>query len=525
MVRRCLWGEDGLAILPVLVVTLIVSIIGIAMVGMMNTDITHATIQGAVSRSFFVAQAGVQEAIVRLKADPLYRTAGYPAPVPADGFGGGGGQFWIWVEDYAEDMVQITVRGRATMGGRTVPSEIRATALVGPPISFGLFGVSTVGAQGANSRTYLAPWQPFGPGMPRGPNMGSFRDINFQDTGTRLNAVSETSIETVALRDGTFNDWELYGFSSRPVYSPDPGVDPLPWILGAFGDIVKAQPDVGASPHACTPLTYYACLTVQNGSADVGTIDQLRLGENVRHVYMSRVRRRILPVATLASEPIRQEALANAANTAVNQAAGITSTPGDSVYSANDFHCLLAYMNSNPGQQIRGTIYVQGDAQIGGNIRADCIGGNRNYFLEDDLAIVDGTLAVEGDLRLENNASLTIRHDITNPDPEVAAAARKKIALAAIPRGSSTGRLILAGGGQQKFTVDGLVYTSDGMEVGQQALVDIIGAMYHNSAGGTRPSFQNDNGTTVLRYDPLAGARLRSSPGIGVEILSWQQLR
>ncbi len=524
MMPRGVWGEAGVTVVPVLVVVLVVSAIGIGLVGVMNTDITHATIQGAVSRSYFVTQAGLEDAVVQLKANALFRTAPYPAAVGAQNFGGG--QFWVWVEDYAEDMVQITSRGRATTAGRTVTSEVRAIALVGPPITFGLFGVSTVGAQGANSRTYLAPWQTAGPGVPRGPNMGSFLDINFQDNGTRLNAISETSPDTVTLRDGTFDDWELYGFTSRPVYATDPSVDPTPWILAAFGDIVKAQPDTGGWAHSCSPLTYYACLTVQNGSLDVSTITSLRLTENVRHVYMNRIRRRILPVTSLASAPILQEAQANNGNLVVNQAAGITNTPNDSIYAADEFHCLLEYLNNNPGQVIRGTIYVIGSAQIGGNINVACGGGQRrNRALEDDLNILDGTLAVEGDLTLSQNASLTIRHDILNPNPVVAAAAREKIALALFPRGNSTGRFTMNGGSQSKFTADGLVYTSDGMEVGPQSLVDLIGAMYHNTANNLRASFINNNGTTVIRYDPLAGTRLGSASEIGVKILSWQQLR
>ncbi|MDQ7848999.1 MAG: hypothetical protein QN152_05560 [Armatimonadota bacterium] len=520
--------EEGMAVIPVLVVVLVVSAIGLGLVGVMNTDITHATIQGVVSRSFYVAQAGLQEAIVRLKGDPNYRTPGYPAAIPPEDFAGG--QFWIWVEDHAEDVVQITSRGRATTAGRTATAEVRATALVGPPVTFGLFGVSTVEAQGANSRTYLAPWRPSGPGVPRGANMGSFQDINFQDSGSRLNALSETSVETLTLRDGTFNDWELFGFESRPVYSPDPSVDPAPWILGVFGDIVKAQPERDPWPHSCTPLTYYACLTVRSGSTDIATVTQLRVEENVRHVYVNRIRRRILPAAGLDSEPLLQEARRNTANAAVNRAAGIT-TPDDAVYTAEEFHCLQAYLSSTGGQ-IRGTVYVSGDVQVGGSVRATCEGRTRNLSLGSQLTILDGTLAIEGNLVLDQNASLAIPHDIfgtnfgTAPADEArAAAAREKVALALFRRGSSTGRFVMLGGSQSKFTADGLVYTSDGMEVGPQAMVDLIGVMYHNTANHTRPSFLNNNGTTVIRYDPLAASRLSSGAGIGVTVLSWQQLR
>ncbi len=127
MMPRGVWGEAGVTVVPVLVVVLVVSAIGIGLVGVMNTDITHATIQGAVSRSYFVTQAGLEDAVVQLKANALFRTAPYPAVVGAQNFGGG--QFWLWVEDYAEDMVQITSRGRATTAGRTVTAEVRAIVL------------------------------------------------------------------------------------------------------------------------------------------------------------------------------------------------------------------------------------------------------------------------------------------------------------------------------------------------------------------------------------------------------------
>ncbi len=523
MIARLRHEEAGITVLPVLAVVMLISAIGFGLVGVMNTDITHSTIQGTVSHAQFIAHAGLQEAIVRLKANPLYRTAAYPAGVAGTGFGGGGGQFWMWVEDYAEDTVTITVRGRGTIAGRTAFAEIRAIALVGPPITFGLFGVSTIMSSGANSRTYLAPWRPSGPGVPRGPNMGSFFDINFQDTGSRLNAVSETSPDSVTLRDGTFDDWELFGFTSRPAYDPN---DPLPWILGVYGDIVKAQPDTGGILHSCTPPTNFACLTVQNGSDDIATMYELREDENLGHVYMSRVRRRMLPVSTLDPVPIEAEASANTANSGVNAAAGIPHA--NALYTADEFHCLLAYVEANPGTVVSGTVYVTGDVQIGGNLRIGCNGGRaRPTSLEAEFILTDGTLAIEGNLTMETNSTLTIQHDIYNPDPAIADAARREIAIALFPGAgaNSWGRLIMEGGAQQKLVADGLIYTADGMDIGSQALIDLIGAMYHNSPDNTRASFDSNNATTVIRYDPLAGSRLGSASGIGVTILSWQQLR
>jgi hypothetical protein len=516
-----------MTVLPVLIVVVIISAMGFGMIGVMNTDITHATIQGVVSRSFFVAQAGAQNALVCLKGPnpPVCRTQPYPTAVSPVSFSGG--QFWVWVEDHGgteSGYWQVTSRGRATTAGRTVTAEVRV--IVGP-LNIGLFGESTVAAQGANSRTYLAPWRTVAPGVPRAPNMGSFLDINFQDNGTRLNAVSETSADTVTLRGVTFNDWELYGFTTRPVYDPN---DTEPWILAVFGDIIKAQPDTNPWLHPCSPSSLYACLTVQNSLTDIQTISQLRGTENMRHVYMSDARARVLPRASLDSEkPVFwDEAVANTANAAVNAGASVPNPTNCgagscAAYTAAEFACVLAYLNSNPGQSIAGMNYVRGDVQIGGTARIACGGGRpTNRALASDLVIRDGTLVVEGDLTMSNNTTLTIQHDILNPVPAVADAARQMVALALFPNGSSRGRFIMQGGALQRFVADGLVYTSDGMEVGQQALVDVIGAMYHRTANNTLPSFDNINGTTVLRFDPLATRRLRS---FGIEILSWQQLR
>ncbi|MGH2405618.1 MAG: hypothetical protein ACRDGN_14330, partial [bacterium] len=88
-------------------------------------------------------------------------------------------------------------------------------------------------------------------------------------------------------------------------------------------------------------------------------------------------------------------------------------------------------------------------------------------------------------------------------------------------RVNGSGRLILCGGSQQRLTVDGLIYTLDGMAIRPEATVDQIGAMYHRSRGTTNLSFSNQNGSVVLRFDPLALGAF----GQGIALVSWQQLR
>jgi hypothetical protein len=46
-----------------------------------------------------------------------------------------------------------------------------------------------------------------------------FTEINFSDKDVRLNALSEAAIDTLTLRDGSFADYELFGFSERPEQS------------------------------------------------------------------------------------------------------------------------------------------------------------------------------------------------------------------------------------------------------------------------------------------------------------------
>jgi hypothetical protein len=84
---------------------------------------------------------------------------------------------------------------------------------------------------------------------------------------------------------------------------------------------------------------------------------------------------------------------------------------------------------------------------------------------------------------------------------------------------NGSGRLVLCG--ESTLTVDGLMYTQDGIAIEPGAFVDQIGAMYHDNRGTPNPSFTSRDATLVLRFDPLA----LSTFGTGIGTLSWQQLR
>lgn len=192
----------------------------------MYADMTHASIQYAVTRSFYIAQAGLAQAKARVSgaADPsAYTTPEGGVTVPF-----GGGQFTYWVDagpatGCGPGFKTLEALGQVAYRGRTFPRRVRACAAPGTPLLAALFGVSRVQFQGANSRTYLAPHESGTPGG--GGSVGSFTEINFSDNDVRVNALSEVSSETLTLRDGTFFDYALFGFSKRPDYTPNPTAD------------------------------------------------------------------------------------------------------------------------------------------------------------------------------------------------------------------------------------------------------------------------------------------------------------
>ncbi len=74
-------NECGLAMLALLVVATLVALISISLIGVMTTDMAHATIQYAVARAFYIAQAGLEEAKAQVSAaaDPsVYAMTEWP---------------------------------------------------------------------------------------------------------------------------------------------------------------------------------------------------------------------------------------------------------------------------------------------------------------------------------------------------------------------------------------------------------------------------------------------------------------
>ncbi|TMI84818.1 MAG: hypothetical protein E6H03_01370 [Bacillati bacterium ANGP1] len=186
--------------LVLLVATLLVTVISVALVGLMNTDMSHASVQYAVSRSFYIAQAGLGEAMANVVAasDP----AGEATPEAGDTAPYGGGQFTYWVDagpatGYGAGLKTLEALGRVGWLGRMIPTRVRACAAPGAPFLAALFGESRVEFQGA-SRVYLAPYDVGSPGG--GGNLGSFAEVNFPDQNVRLNALSEETGDRSTIR-------------------------------------------------------------------------------------------------------------------------------------------------------------------------------------------------------------------------------------------------------------------------------------------------------------------------------------
>ncbi len=505
-------SERGMAMIVLLAAAMIVTMVSIALVGLMSTDITHASIQYAVLRSYYIAQAGLAQAKGQVvgAADP----AAYTTPNAGVIMPYGGGRFTYWVDTgpaagCGPGLKTLEAIGQVAHLNRTFSTRVRACGVPGVPFLAALFGVSQLQFQGAASRTYLAPYLAGTPGG--GGSVGSFAEINFADNDVRVNALSEDASETVTLRDGTFFDYTLFGFSDRPSYMPNPAIDPAPWILPVFGDLVKAQPTARLALTSCG--TPHACLTVGNVTTDVQRVTDLRGAMYMRHVYVRSIKKETVPPLDLDPELFRAQAAHNTANAALNFSADLRDK-SDSVYTNRQFARIMIYLVRHPSHFLQGPIYVDGTLLL---VRSLDLGGPSGNV----------TLAVAGDLIVAGRATVTNRHDLSTVAGRetpgiVVFGSRKTDALTRRACGAQvngSGRFVVCGG--STLIVDGLVYTQDGMAVGPRAFVDQVGAMYHNNRGTPNPSFTNTDATVVLRFDPLALSIFRK----GLAILSWRQLQ
>lgn len=494
--------EGGVAILSVLTSTLLLTLMAIGLVGIMNTDLTHASIQGAVSHSFYNAQTGVQQGEIYAQ-----RNASTPSTGVSASFAGGSYTFWVDAGPAAGSPCGAGIRTVEAVGSfpflaRTISTRLRACGL-GSPMAIALFGVNTLHFQGASSGSrafYLAPYNP--PGVPctqgNGSSIGSFREINFQDTGVRMNALTGQSVTVHGL--GAVPDYTLFCFASLAAYQATNGIS-------AFGTIFKAEPQTGPVPNPCG-TTPFGCVDAKNNASDIPNIPSLRAVE--RNVYMGAMGSAVLPRVTpctgsfvsFCPSTFSQQALVTTANQPVNQAAGllvgdaILVAKTNSYYTPQQFTEIVAYLVSNPAAQLRGTVYVNGGLTINANVT---------------LGTTDATLVVQGDLSV--NGNLTNTHDLSTQTGRQI----PSVILFGSGTGPGSGVFTLNGA----YTGDGLIYTSDGFQMSPNSTVDQIGALYNNApAGSTNTSGIGKNSEYIMRFDPQALQVLNLKD---FSQLSWQQ--
>ena len=239
----------------------------------------------------------------------------------------------------------------------------------------------------------------------------------------------------------------------------------------------------------------------------------LREANDLRHVYLKGIREETFPQLALDPATFRARAAQNTANAGLNRIVGLGAKE-DSAYTRRQFYQLLFYLVSHPERSLQGTVDVDGSFE---------------FFRDVSLGGVSGdvTLAVEGDLIISKKVAVTNRHDLSTVagrrTPGIVVLGARELTGRPMEgcggqRLTSSGRLVMCDG--SGLTVDGLVYTQDGMAVEPGAFVDQVGAMYHNTRGTPNPSFTIQDATLVLRFDPLA----LSIFGTGIATLSWQQV-
>ena len=524
--------ERGFALIALLVTIFVVTIVGMNMVAFMNSDITHAGIQGDVSRAFYVAHGGLRDAIERLVANQAY-TGGTGSIFVQPTNGSFATAVTPW--DAAARIHQITSTGQYGRYTRAIRALVQIGAQAPAIVIRNAFLAE--GAAGAPGRTYLAPYSRTG----AGPDMGSFLKVNFRDTGVRINALTGY---TFTLQDGTFADYELFGFASLPRFHPnDPNIPPQ--LAGRFGKIMQfgfssadfADLTVRNDPTNKCPDSVFACpISVLRARNSAG-------GENMTDLYLSSIEKQVASLATVDKTQLLAEARANSANQGINQDLGYSN---DGEYSEAQFECVLWYLARHPGAPLYGQIYVGGSVTIGGRVQPNqCVDrssgtpypSQNNEATTSTLTIrtvpsgsgpLAGNpafLAVDGgDLAVQNNGTLQIGVAPANFARQIAEGG---VFVFTSPSGQF-GRIYF--NASSTFRGVGLAYTQNGVQLGPTSFLDLIGASYNDGEGAPAclnspncSSFRNWNATAVIRFDPRATSRLIGGRAF-LGVLAWWQL-
>jgi hypothetical protein len=195
-------------------------------------------------------------------------------------------------------------------------------------------------------------------------------------------------------------------------------------------------------------------------------------------------------------------AAASRANAALNEAVGTylgdadLARKADSLYTTAEFQRVLTYLRSaEPTPVLRGLIYISGNVAISDGQR---------------VRITDGALVTEGTVVVGPGAALEVTHS----------AATRTLPGVVVAR---EGALVLSAGATLR--AHGLVYASRVIDLGEDAVADIVGAVVGADRG---LSIRTLAATLVVRYDPAVlgtpGLRVAPDAPVIAWIAQWEEL-
>lgn len=458
--------ENGQALVMVVVVMMILQVIAWAFLARMNIE---QRLAGGSTRSFaalYLAEAGLQRALVMLEQ-------GAPADAAADGSSVPyretlvSGAFTIeTIERRADGLVAVVVSGEVAGASRRLQALVR----LGPEaLSYGIYARDVVSLEG-QSRTYVVPHHVGWGQRRRGAAVAAGGEIRF-DPQAELNVFRGRPL---SLREGQVPDETLLSTSAT-----DDSARGLVDLVLAGNARLRAG------------VTYIP-----------PRLEDLR--QYVEELGVRRVTTRA-PVAmpSLDVDYYRKLAEANTANAAINAAAGAFGgypdlrTKTHSRYSAEELLAIVDYFARTklPDPVLHGVIFAYGPLELRGAAR---------------LTILDGALFVKGDLLIGEGVRLEVRHTPRArflPGLVASAVEPAQSGTIQVERGATA-------------IVDGLVLAGGNVDV-LGGVLDVTGSM----AG--RNIVNNSSGATMIRFDPGAGAvagLLRSDRVFAISI-GWQELR
>jgi hypothetical protein len=452
--------------LAVLVVLLLVGGAATAFVWFMNRQQTQAGNQYRARAALYVAEAGVHRALsVFEAASPDGRVWGrewLPARYEETVRAGPlAGSYTLTIVADADGARIVTSTGQVAGVERRLRVRVY---LASPALLAALYGAGIVKIDQPPAAFFIAPYGAAAGGRPW-VHMMAGRTIWFEAADAKVNTTSAPA-----------------SVGAGPVDAPGdrtvpPAPAPIRVVLPRGGFLASGGADQAVDP------------------------GQLRVfGVPIRDVIMKADD--FPDVPAIDRGYFRSLAAANRENAAVNKAAGVLAgdeglaRKADSAYSGLEFLRILSYVASDRrAPDLRGVIFVAGSVTLDERQR---------------LTIRDGALVVESTVHLSRGAEMAILHS---------SASRTMPGLIAF----DLGRISLAP--EARLRVHGLVYANKGVEAGERATIDVVGAVMSNAAG---ISFRATASTVVIRYDPAVlgtPGLLAADPGRAVTwIASWEEL-